>query len=68
MLVSYGMFYYWYIAHVTEWYFSVPVTTVPDTAFVTGTITAIGGMLTIFSNNYIKSGRAWGEYKKYADD
>jgi len=63
MLFGYGIFYYSYIMHVTAWYFTLPNPNVEATAFITGTITALGGMLTIFSNTYIKTGRSWGDYK-----
>jgi len=60
MLAGYFWFYTWYIVHVTHWYFELPATGIPDTAFVTGTITALGGMGTFFMNAYLQSGRKWG--------
>jgi len=60
MLASFFGFYIWYIVHTTHWYFSLVETGVTDTAFVTGTITALGGMFTFFLNAYLQSGRKWG--------
>lgn len=73
MLMLYGGFYLWYIIHTTHWYFSflnscdsTEVGAVAAaTAFVTSTITALGGMFTWFAGSvYMKTGRVWGNIQR----
>lgn len=73
LLIAYGIFYLWYIEHVTSWYFEYMAMTekidiaavTGSTGFVTATITALGGMFTWFAGNvYMKTGRTWGKIQK----
>ena len=59
ILMALYTFYVWYILWTTRWYFSLEEAGVWDTSFVTGTITALGAMVTFFTNKYVETGRNW---------
>lgn len=61
ILVALYSFYVWYIKWTTLWYFSLPDPQASETVFITGTITALGTMVTFFTNKYIETGRKWKE-------
>lgn len=59
ILVALYTFYVWYIQWTTSWYFQLIDPGAWDTAFITGTVTALGTMITFFTNKYVETGRKW---------
>jgi len=61
MLASYSVFVFWYIAWIVGWYMDLPAAerTGTETAFISGTITAVLGGGTWYASSYNQSGRKW---------
>lgn len=64
ILVSYAIGYFYLVIEIWEWFTNLADPTTTQTTFATGLLSAVGLMLTMLTNTYVKTGRHWNGSKK----
>jgi len=59
IMVAYAAGYFYLVIEIWEWFKMMPDPTTTQTAFATGLLSVVGGLLTFLTNTYVKTGRHW---------
>lgn len=59
IMVAYAAGYFYLVIAIWDWFKNIPDPIATQTAFATGLLSIVGGLLTVLTNTYVKTGRHW---------